>query len=259
MWTHIYQDDRSIPVYSYQLLQVVIQTHDYNDNSVPIFLQAPFSSVSLPVCLLCVCLRVLKAVCHVTVEMRGVNAGSFRHDTPALNSLLLQEGTEESFSHSSSLPFLLPSWNMSLSSSTFLLSLYLPPLPLLPTSFIHSCLQHTHTEAQTPKWPLTSLHFTCLPTCSLKQWRQIVLLSPYPTVPPCSHPLVHEEKKHSTTAWRSSSADAKRARCEAQACSASLKPCRPEEFLRSNTNTRPVKRESRDRSEKYLKLLINSN
>ena len=74
------------------LIQPVNQTPD--GSGVPVLL----GSVScLPVCLFR-SLWVLRAVCHVTVEMRGVNGGSCRHDTPAQNSLVLQEGTEESFS-----------------------------------------------------------------------------------------------------------------------------------------------------------------
>lgn len=119
-------------------------------------------------------LWMLSAVCHDTVEMRGVNGGSCRHDTPALNSLLLQEGTEESFSLSSSLLFLFPPWNVSLSSSIFPLSLTAAvafnflSLSSVPATSV------THTEARTPEMTFEIPRNQPSPSLSF----------PYPTVPP---------------------------------------------------------------------------
>ena len=57
---------------------------------------------------LCLCFSGCCKVHHITMEMRGANGGSCRHDTPAQNSLLLLlEDTEEAFSILCS-PFSLP-------------------------------------------------------------------------------------------------------------------------------------------------------
>lgn len=82
--------------------------------------------------------------------MRGVNGGSCRHDTPAQNSLLLQEGTEESFSLSSSLFFsFAPEMCHSLLLSCRSLfncrcCLYFLSLSCIPTTSITHRKAHTH-------------------------------------------------------------------------------------------------------------------
>lgn len=102
----------------------------------------------------CVCFHLSGCwkVCHITIEMRGANGGSCRHDTPAQNFLLLQEETEESFSISSSLFFPPPPLKcvtLFFFLPTLSLSLYnCPWMPLLPFSFVHSCDLH-HTQRGT--------------------------------------------------------------------------------------------------------------
>lgn len=189
------------------------------------------------------------------MEMRGVNGGSCRRDTPAQNSLLLQEETEEPFSDSSSLFFPLPRAEMChylrLSPPLSLWNALMPLLPLCFTPMTSTPPPNTHTL----KWPLTSFKISHLPVCAWNSEEPLFTnvhiyahkcFFSYPTVPPCSHPRVQREKKHSTTAWRSSAGDAKRACREAQARSASLEPSRPVEFSSFKTNTRPEKTESNE-------------
>lgn len=112
------------------------------------------SALSLSVCLF-LSLWVLRAVCHVTVEMRGVNGGSCRHDTPAQNSLLLQEGTEESFSLSSS-----PFFSLSLLKCVTLF-LPLPTLSIAAAGGFTSFLFHPFLRppSLTQKRTLTKMTF----------------------------------------------------------------------------------------------------
>lgn len=135
----------------------------------------------------CVCFHLSGCwkVCHITIEMRGANGGSCRHDTPAQNFLLLQEETEDSFSISSSLFFPPPlPWNVSLSSSFFPLSLSLYNCPwclyFLSLSYIPATLQLL------PKWPMTSqvsLHVletkkTLTPKRAQLDMRMLLLFTP---------------------------------------------------------------------------------
>lgn len=105
----------------------------------------------------CFCLWMLKAVCHVTVEMRGVNGGSCRHDTPAQNSLLLQGGTEESFSLSSSLFPPEMCHSLLLSSHSFY--------------SCRCCLHFLPLSSLLLTWPLTFSGNPGFSPCALQQYR----------------------------------------------------------------------------------------
>lgn len=134
------------------------------------------------------------------------------------------------------------------SSPCLSLFLWLPRLMLLVP------IQTSTSSPHLPKWPLASLKISHLLVCAWNNKEADThthTQNSYPTVPPYSHPRVQVEKKHSTTAWRSSADDAKRACREAQACSASLKPIRPVEFSRFNTNRRPKRTESRTSNELF--------
>lgn len=120
-----------------------------------------------------------------------------------------------------------------------------PPAEMCPHLMISVPVQTPISPPHLPKWPLTSPKMPHPPVCAWNKGRSSHTHNSYPTVPPYSHPRVQVEKKHSTTAWRSSADDAKRALREAQARSASLKPIRPVEFSRFKTNKRPKRTESR--------------
>lgn len=120
-----------------------------------------------------------------------------------------------------------------------------PPAKMCPHLMISVPVQTPTSSPHLPKWPLTSPKMPHPPVCAWNKGRSSHTHNSYPTVPPYSHPRVQVEKKHSTTAWRSSADDAKRALREAQARSASLKPIRPVEFAWFKTNKRPKRTESR--------------
>lgn len=153
---------------------------------------------------------------------------------------------QRSLSPSHPLFFLSPCWNVPLS--------YFLALPISLFSFLSApvwCFlfqskpqPHPHTYLN-DLWHVLKCHiFPYIP-----ETKEGHTDASYPTVPPYSQPRVQVEKKHSTTAWRSSVDDAKRARREAQARSASLKPTEPVEFSRFKTNRRPERTESRTSKE----------
>lgn len=164
--------------------------------------------------------------------------------TPRLRIPSSSRRKQRSLSPSHPLFFLSLCWNVPLYS--------LFPLPVYPPPMLWAPIQTPTSSPHLPKWPLASPKISHLLVCAWNNEEADThkhTRSSYPTVPPYSHPRVQVEKKHSTTAWRSSADEAKRACREAQARSASLKPIRPVEFSRFSTNRRPQRTQSRTSNE----------
>lgn len=118
------------------------------------------SPTNIDVPKLCVSFSGCCKVRHITMEMRGANGGSCRHDTPAQNSLL-QEETEEPFSISSSL-FSLPL--LKCATVVFLGSPYLSFLfSFCPRLMLFVPVQTPTSSPLLPKWPLTCPKMSHLP------------------------------------------------------------------------------------------------
>lgn len=95
------------------------------------------------------------------MEMRGANGGSCRHDTPAQNSLLLQDETEEPFSIPSSL-FSLPLLKCATIFSLPSACLSFSDCPRLMLSVP---IQTPTSSPHVAKWPLASLKISHLLAC----------------------------------------------------------------------------------------------
>lgn len=127
------------------LLKVMINPPPHHYHHTPASTDVPKLWVSFSCCC---------KVRHITMETRGANGSSCRHDTPAQNSLLLQEETEEPFSISSS-PH--------------------PPAEMCPHLMISAPSQTPTSSPHLPKWPLTSPKMPYPPVCAWNSHIHIIL------------------------------------------------------------------------------------
>lgn len=123
----------------YVMTVIVIESHDYPSH------HHHHTPASTNVPKLCVSFSCCCKVRHITMETRGANGSSCRHDTPAQNSLLLHEETEEPFSISSS-PH--------------------PSAEMCPHLMISVPVQTKTSSPHLPKWPLTSPKMPHPPVCA---------------------------------------------------------------------------------------------